>query len=105
MEKGLAVVLKEVMEVDPMLTMLTENQYLFHLGLLRQCPPRCRPHTTPPATPEDPRSQFGFYCTTLGNYRLFAFIQAVHKDGDRGIPLSCQGGVYLQPADNLAVPG
>jgi hypothetical protein len=31
MEKGLAVVLKEVMEVDPMLTILTENQHPFHL--------------------------------------------------------------------------
>ena len=56
MVKRLAVALKEVMEMDPMLTMLTENQYLFHLGLLRQCPPRCRPHTTSPATPEGRRS-------------------------------------------------
>ncbi len=55
MVKRLAVALKEVMEMDPMLTMLTENQYLFHFGLLRQCPPCCRPHTAPPATPEDPR--------------------------------------------------
>ena len=56
MVKRLAVMLKEVMEADPMLTMLTENQHLFHLGLLRQCPPRCRPHTTPPAPPKDRRS-------------------------------------------------
>ena len=56
MVKRVAVALKEVMEVDPMLTILTENQHLFHLGLLRQGPPRCRPHTTPPATSEETRS-------------------------------------------------
>ncbi len=46
MVKGLAVALKEVMEVDLMLAMVTDDEYLFHLGLLYQGLRRDRPHIT-----------------------------------------------------------
>jgi hypothetical protein len=58
MVKGVAVALKEVMEVDLMLAMVTDDEYLFHLGLLHQGPRRDRPHITTIATPKEPRLYF-----------------------------------------------
>jgi hypothetical protein len=66
MVKGFAVAPKEVMEVDPMLTMLTEDQHLLHLGLLRIDPLLCRPYIPTTAPPEDPRS----YIWTIENYYI-----------------------------------
>jgi len=56
MVKDGAVAPKEVMEVDPMLAMITEDKHLFHLGLLHTDPPLGRPHISTTAPPEDARS-------------------------------------------------
>jgi hypothetical protein len=55
MVKRVAVASKEVMEGDSMLAMITEDQYLFHLGLLRTGPLHYQSHTTT-APPDDARS-------------------------------------------------
>ena len=55
MVKHVAVVPKEVMGGDLMLAMITEDQYLFHLGLLCTGLRLCQSHTTTIAPPEDSR--------------------------------------------------